>query len=54
MQRLNGIFGAALVLVIFAGGIWLGFTVPRWVKWGSGLHMENTAPGVLMMKQPGD
>ncbi|MGO9479552.1 MAG: DUF4230 domain-containing protein, partial [Limisphaerales bacterium] len=33
----------ALVLVIFAGGVWLGFTVPRWLKLGSGLHMGNTA-----------
>jgi hypothetical protein len=43
MQRLKGIFLAAFVLIIFAVGIWLGFTVPRWMKLGSGLHMENTA-----------
>jgi hypothetical protein len=43
MQRLKGVFLAAFVLIIFAVGVWLGFTVPRWMKLGSGLHMENTA-----------
>jgi hypothetical protein len=43
MQRLKGIFWTAVVLVIFAGGVWLGFTVPRWMKSGSGLREENTA-----------
>jgi len=27
MQRLKGIFWTVVVLAIFAGGIWLGFTV---------------------------
>jgi hypothetical protein len=48
MQRLKGIFLAAFVLIIFAGGVWLGFTVPRWLKSGSGLREENT---VTVVKQ---
>jgi hypothetical protein len=54
MQRMNGIFSAALVLIIFAGGIWLGFTVPRWLKLGSGLHMENTATVVEQVQTLSD
>jgi len=45
---LKGIFLAAFVLIIFAGGVWLGFTVPRWLKSGSGLREENT---VTVVKQ---
>ena len=45
MQRLKGIFWTAMVLVIFAGGVWLGFTVRHWLKPGSGLREENTATG---------
>ena len=48
MQQLKGIFLAAFVLIIFAGGVWLGFTVPRWLKSGSGLREENT---VTVVKQ---
>jgi len=47
MQRLKGIFGTAMVLVIFAGGVWLGFTVPRWMKLGSGLHLLDHRRGVF-------
>jgi hypothetical protein len=54
MQRLKGIFGTAVVLAIFAGGIWLGFTVPRWMKLGSGLHMENTATVVEQVQTLSD
>jgi len=54
MQRLKGIFGTAMVLVIFAGGVWLGFTVPRWMKLGSGLHMENTATVVEQVQTLSD
>ena len=43
MRRLRQIFWTVVVLVIFAGGAWLGFTVPRWMKLGSGLRQENTA-----------
>ena len=48
MQRLKRIFLTAFVLIIFAGGVWLGFTVPRWLKSGSGLREENT---VTVVKQ---
>ena len=54
MQRLKGIFGTAMVLVIFAAGIWLGFTVPRWIKFGSGLHLENTATVVEQVQTLSD
>jgi hypothetical protein len=54
MQRLKGIFLAAFVLIIFAGGVWLGFTVPRWMKLGSGLHMENTATVVEQVQTLSD
>ena len=43
MRRLRQIFGAVMVLVIFAGGAWLGFTITRWMKLGSGLRQESTA-----------
>ena len=43
-----------MVLVIFAVGIWLGFTVPRWMKLGSGLHMENTATVVEQVQTLSD
>ena len=54
MQRMNGIFGAAMVLVIFAGGIWLGFTVRHWLKSGSGLREENTATVVEQVQTLSD
>jgi hypothetical protein len=54
MQRLKGFFWMAVVLVIFAGGVWLGFTVPRWMKLGSGLHMENTATVVEQVQTLSD
>jgi hypothetical protein len=54
MQRLKGIFLAAFVVIMFAGGIWLGFTVPRWLKLGSGLHQENTATVVEQVQTLSD
>lgn len=54
MQRLKGFFWTGVVLVIFAGGVWLGFTVPRWMKLGSGLHMENTATVVEQVQTLSD
>jgi hypothetical protein len=54
MQQLKGIFLAAFVLIIFAGGVWLGFTVPRWMQLGSGLHMENTATVVEQVQTLSD
>jgi len=43
MRELKEIFLVALVLIIFAGGIWLGFTTSHWSKVGGGLHEETTA-----------
>ena len=54
MRELKRIFLAAFVLIIFAGGVWLGFTVPRWMKFGSGLHMESTATVVEQVQTLSD
>jgi hypothetical protein len=54
MQRLKGLFLAVFVVIVFAVGIWLGFTVPRWMKLGSGLHMENTATVVEQVQTLSD
>jgi hypothetical protein len=54
MRRLRQIFWTVVVLVIFAGGAWLGFTVPRWMKLGSGLHQENTATVVEQVQTLSD
>jgi hypothetical protein len=54
MQLLKRVFWLALVLVIFVAGIWLGFTVPRWLKLGSGLHQENTATVVEQVQTLSD
>ena len=54
MRRLRQIFWLMVVLVIFAGGIWLGFTVTRWVKLGPGLHQENTATVVQQVQTLSD
>jgi hypothetical protein len=54
MQRLKGIFWTVVVLVIFVGGIWLGFTVRHWLKSGSGLREENTATVVEQVQTLSD
>jgi hypothetical protein len=54
MRRLRQIFWTAVVLVIFTGGAWLGFTVTRWMKLGSGLHLENTAAVVKQVQTLSD
>ena len=41
----------AVALAIFVGGLWLGFTVTRWMKWGPGLHQDDTA-AVIREVQP--
>ncbi len=43
-----------MVLVIFTGGIWLGFTVTRWMKLGSGLSQENTATVIQQVQTLSD
>jgi hypothetical protein len=54
MQRLKEIFGTAVVLVSFAGGVWLGFSVRHWLKFGSGLREENTATVVEQVQTLSD
>ncbi|HEY5297667.1 MAG TPA: DUF4230 domain-containing protein [Verrucomicrobiae bacterium] len=54
MRELKTIFLAALVLAIFIGGIWLGFTATRWMKIGGGLHEENTAAVVEQVQTLSD
>ena len=54
MRRLKQIFAMLVVLVVFAGGVWLGFTVTRWMKLGSGLHLENTATVVRQVQTLSD
>jgi hypothetical protein len=54
MRELKRIFLVALVLFVFIGGIWLGFTVRHWLKSGSGLHEENTATVVEQVQTLSD
>jgi hypothetical protein len=54
MQQLKTIFGTVATLVVFAAGIWLGFTVTRWMKAGAGLHEENTATVVEQVQALSD
>ena len=54
MRELKKLFLAAFVIVIFAGGIWLGFTVTRWLKSGGGLREENTATVVTQVQTLSD
>jgi hypothetical protein len=54
MRELKRFFLAALVLSVFAGGIWLGFTVRHWLKSGSGLREEDTATVVEQVQTLSD
>lgn len=54
MQAFKKIFLTALVLIIFAAGLWLGFKLTRWTKSGSGLHEENTATVVQQIQTLSD
>jgi hypothetical protein len=54
MRRLRLLFWAVVVLAIFVGGLWLGFTVTRWAKLGSGLHQEETATVVQQVQTLAD
>lgn len=53
MQVFKTFFIAALVLVIFIGGLWLGFT-GRWLKGGGSLHEMNTATVVEQIQTLSD
>ena len=54
MRELKIIFWTVATLVIFGAGIWIGFTVTRWMKGGSGLHQENTATVVEQVQALSD
>lgn len=54
MRRIKQVFWMVVALAIFVGGLWLGFTVTRWMKWGSGLHQENTATVVRQVQMLAD
>jgi hypothetical protein len=54
MRELKRFFRVALVLFIFIGGIWLGFSVRHWMKSGSGLREENTATVVEQVQTLSD
>jgi len=54
MRELKIIFWTVATLVVFATGIWIGFTVTRWMKTGSGLHEENTATVVEQVQNLSD
>jgi hypothetical protein len=54
MQWLKGIFLSAVILVVFGGGLLLGFAVRHWLKSGSGLREENTATVVEQVQTLSD
>ena len=54
MRELKIIFWTVATLVVFGAGIWLGFTVTRWMNAGSGLHQENTATVVEQVQALSD
>lgn len=43
MQKLRPLVAFVLIVVIFAGGLWLGFKVPRWLGTGSTQRVLGTA-----------
>jgi hypothetical protein len=53
VQAFKAFFFAALVAMIFIGGLWLGFT-GRWLKGGNSLHEENTATVVEQIQTLSD
>jgi len=54
MRELKRIFLVAFVLLVFTGGIWLGFTTTHWLKSGGGLREENTATVVEQVQTLSD
>ena len=48
------LLGMAVVLVLVTGGIWLGFTITRWLKLGSGLHQADTTTVVEQVQTLSD
>ena len=54
MKRLKQIFWTAIGLAVLFFGIYLGFTVSRWLQTGSGLRFENTATVVQQVQTLSD
>jgi hypothetical protein len=54
MRELKKLFLAGFIIAIFGGGIWLGFTVTRWMKIGGGLHEVDTATVVQQVQTLSD
>jgi len=54
MRRLKQIFWTSMGLAVLFFGIYLGFTVSRWVHTGSGLRFENTATVVQQVQTLSD
>lgn len=54
MRKLKRFFLTVFVLLIFAGGGWLGFTATHWLKFGGGLREENTATVVEQIQTLSD
>jgi len=54
MRRLKQIFWTTTALAVLFFGIYLGFTVSRWLKTGSGLRFENTSTVVQQVQTLSD
>jgi len=54
MRRLKQIFWTTTALAVLFFGIYLGFTVSRWLKTGSGLRFENTTTVVQQVQTLSD
>jgi hypothetical protein len=54
MRLLKRILWLVVVLFIFIVGIWLGLSVARWMKLGSGLRMANTVTVVEQVQTLSD
>jgi len=54
MRRIKQIFWTVVTLAILFFGVYLGFTVSRWLKTGTGLRFENTATVVQQVQTLSD
>jgi len=54
MRRLKQMFWTAMTLAVLFFGVYLGFTVSRWLKTGTGLRFENTATVVQQVQTLSD
>ncbi len=54
MRRLKQIFWTAVTLAVLFFGVYLGITISRWLKTGSGLRFENTATVVQQVQTLSD